>query len=200
MHARHRKVSTDLSRPLVRSEGNLDPIDGYVIFSLLQQQQQSTTDANILTEEISTYKKMLDTKVPYFSSTDTLDIGMALWTAHWFTGIETWADELGTAARRDLLALALRHGWIEERHRQSLWRRLAFREFGTCLGIRVARCGGDFDYLADKLVREWEEFGRVPVPREGSGPERLEPIDLVMYAAALCPGAFRRDYLRGERH
>lgn len=29
------KTSTDLSHPLVRSEGNLDPIDGYVTFRLL---------------------------------------------------------------------------------------------------------------------------------------------------------------------
>ena len=30
------KMSIDLSRPAVRSEGNLDPFDGYVTYKLLQ--------------------------------------------------------------------------------------------------------------------------------------------------------------------
>lgn len=31
------KMSVDLSRPWVRSEGNLDPIDGYVTYRLVQE-------------------------------------------------------------------------------------------------------------------------------------------------------------------
>ncbi len=38
-------MSIDLSRPVVASEGNLDPIDGYVTYRLLQE---TSEDKNVL--------------------------------------------------------------------------------------------------------------------------------------------------------
>lgn len=84
------KVSTDLRRVLVPSEGNLDPIDGYVMLNLLQQ----TAGGKVLEKEISEYKKILDTKWRRYVSTDPLDLGMTLWTAHWFDKQEEWATTL----------------------------------------------------------------------------------------------------------
>ena len=84
------KMSMDLSTPLVHSEGNLDPIDGYVIYKLLQK----TEGTNVLEKEICEYKKILDTKWRKYISEDPLDLGMTLWTAHWFDKEEEWATAL----------------------------------------------------------------------------------------------------------
>ncbi|KAF7800333.1 hypothetical protein EIP86_011583 [Pleurotus ostreatoroseus] len=93
------KVTTDLSRPLVPSEGNLDPIDGYVICSILQE---TSGRPDVLRREISDYKRILDTKWKSYSSDDPLDLGMTLWTAHWFAGKAVWADRLLHRAAMDL--------------------------------------------------------------------------------------------------
>jgi hypothetical protein len=88
------KVSMDLSRPLVASEGNLDPIDGYVVFSLLRASSITSGDGPVLDEEIADYKKVMARKGKQFVSTDLLDLGMTLWTAHWFAGAAQWATDL----------------------------------------------------------------------------------------------------------
>jgi hypothetical protein len=54
-------MSMDLSRALVPTEGNLDPIDGYVTFRILQSSAIESGDDHL-----------------------NLDLGMTLWTAHWF--------------------------------------------------------------------------------------------------------------------
>ena len=95
------KMSMDLKTPLVFSEGNLDPIDGYVIFNLLQQ----TAGSEVLAQEISEYKKILDTKWQRYASDDPLDLGMTLWTAHWFKKKEEWATALTEKAFRCLCIL-----------------------------------------------------------------------------------------------
>jgi hypothetical protein len=95
------KMSMDLKSPLVFSEGNLDPIDGYVIFNLLQQ----TAGSDVLAQEIGEYKKILDTKWQHYTSDDPLDLGMTLWTAHWFNKKEDWATALTGRAFRCLCIL-----------------------------------------------------------------------------------------------
>jgi hypothetical protein len=84
------KMSMDLSMPLVPSEGNLDPIDGYVMYRLLQK----TGGTNVLEKEISEYKKILETKWRQYVSDDPLDLGMTLWTGHWLNKEEEWATAL----------------------------------------------------------------------------------------------------------
>jgi hypothetical protein len=59
---------------------------------------------------------------------------------------------------------------------------LAFREFGTCLGIE---CYGGDEYLSSRtaaIVKFWEGY------MEEVTADDLRPITLVMYAAALIPG------------
>jgi hypothetical protein len=70
--------------------------------------------------------------------------------------------------------------------------RLAFREFGTCLGIS---CYGDDEYLASRaaaVVKFWEDY------MEEVTADDLRPISLAMYAAALIPGGelklFKRQF------
>ncbi|KAG8916036.1 hypothetical protein FRC01_003419 [Tulasnella sp. 417] len=81
-------------------------------------------------------------------------------------------------------------------------RRLAFREFGTAMGVR---CLGhlarewEIGHLADDIAREWEMSGLVPEPTpekkkamQGSRLAELMPITQVMYASALVPGVFKK--------
>ncbi|EXJ80579.1 hypothetical protein A1O1_08725 [Capronia coronata CBS 617.96] len=188
------KVSMDLSHPLVTSEGNLDPVDGYVTYRLLQDMSD---DRGALEDEIAAFKKMVDTKWRYYSSSDTLDLGMTLWTAHWFSAEETWA---ATICRRAVscLGFLMRDGYFEE----PISRRLAFREFGTALGVRAAlpRLGDEdtanteLQALPDLICKTWEDDGLVPVPTkqlQGRMAE-LMPITAVMYASALVPGLMCR--------
>lgn len=95
------KMSMDLSVSLVPSEGNLDPIDGYVVCRLLQASAMAASGAasgnegaQVLDEEISDYKRVMERKGEHFVSTDPLDLGMTLWTSHWFSDRESWASKL----------------------------------------------------------------------------------------------------------
>lgn len=189
------KLSTDLSRPLVLSEGNLDPIDGYVTYKLLQE---TSGDPDTLKDEIAALKKIVDTKWQDYSSSDTLDLGMTLWTAHWLAAEEEWAATLSRRATHCLRRL-VQHGHFEE----STRRRLAFREFGTALGIRAAlrvpreETDGELAAikdLPDRICKLWEDEGLVPVPtRQQQGRmAELMPITAVMYATALIPGMMCR--------
>ena len=98
-----------------------------------------------------------------------------------------------------------------------LERRLAFREFGTCLGIKCAFSTSEDTGLCDLasgILGQWEQSGAATL-RSGTLAEAslsLKPITRVMYAAAIIPGgrlfsskrmcelanimiAFRRDFL-----
>ena len=88
--------------------------------------------------------------------------------------------------------LAFVNGYFNHR----LERRLAFREFGTCLGVRCALSDSDkaenrdLADLASDIISQWEKLGigtsgtmdRL-MQRQG-----LKPITKVMYGAALLPG------------
>ena len=93
------KVSTDLNMVLVNSEGNLDPIDGYVTFKILQttakaQHWDDPEAGKVLEEEIGDYWRVMQRKGKLRFTSDALDLGMAAWTAHWLDGREEWATEL----------------------------------------------------------------------------------------------------------
>ncbi|KAJ9646616.1 hypothetical protein H2199_002665 [Coniosporium tulheliwenetii] len=191
------KMSMDLKRVLVGSEGNLDPVDGYVVFRLLQETDGA--GSQVLATEIAEYERIVRTKWRGYSSSDPLDLGMTLWTAHWY-GVgeerEEWAEALVKAAERDVGEL-FEEGYFE----RPVRRRLAFREFGTAMGMRCAMEGEEWDGKAERITRAWEKAGVVPTPDGNSGAagmnaeDDLLPITLVMYAAALIPGAFRKGYL-----
>jgi hypothetical protein len=181
------KMSMDLSHPLVPSEGNLDPVKGLTIFRLLQ-----ATDAdqgNALESEISDYEKIVQAKWRAYRSQDPLDLGMTLWTAYWFAEEEEWAAGLMQRAKDDLERL-FRDGHFDT----PVQRRLAFREFGTCLGIQCGTAGEEWDARAENITSTWENAGVVPSPDKESRTtsrnaiDDLLPITLVMYAAALNPG------------
>lgn len=90
------KMAMDLSKPLVSSEGNLDPIDGFVVFRILQAAAMEAGDGVVLAEEINDYKRVMERKGEHFVSSDPLDLGMTLWTVHWFSEKENWASNMAT--------------------------------------------------------------------------------------------------------
>lgn len=191
------KVSVDLSHPLVRSEGNLDPIDGFVVFRLLQGGDGE--ESKVLEREIGEYKKIVDRKWKGYGSDDPLDLGMTMWTTHFFgkgsdDETEEWSRHLLNAAKSDTERL-FDAGYFD----RGLRRRLAFREFGTCLGMRCAGEGTEWEGRCRKIIEAWEGTGLVPEPKNAmadagrNAAEDLVPISLVMYAAALNCAAFKKD-------
>ncbi|KAK9371653.1 uncharacterized protein V1513DRAFT_454995 [Lipomyces chichibuensis] len=179
------KISTDMSRPLVASQGHLDATTGYVVFQLLQA---TANEGPILGEEISDYKRVMDLTETRYESNDTLDLGMALWIAHWCGRTETWAEDMSQSCVRSLHRI-----FSEERYAErTLVHRLAFREFGALMGIE---CYGHDDYLnarAPLILALWEKHIAELTP------EDLMPITLVMYASALLPTAFRNGGLHQQ--
>lgn len=101
------KMNMDLTEPMVKSEGNLDPIDGYVIFRLLQATAIEAGDGAVLTEEIDDYKRTMQRKGEHFVSSDPLDLGMTLWTVHWFSERENWAADLAGKCFEQICRLSL---------------------------------------------------------------------------------------------
>lgn len=188
------KVSVDLRTPLVRSEGNLDPIDGFVVYRLLQG--ADGVESKCLEREIEEYGRIAQRKWRGYGSSDPLDLGMTMWTAHFFgmgEGAEEWSESLLGAAKRDAEKLFER-GYFEA----STRRRLAFREFGLALGMGVGTEGKEWEDRIRMVVEAWEGVGVVPDPGnttaqgDRNAGSDLAPITLVMYAAALNSAAFKK--------
>jgi len=182
------KISTDMKTVLVPSEGHLDAATGFVVYRLLQQTAGSHDGhSSVLETEIADYRQLMSREGKLKASRDPLDLGMGLWMCHFFRG-EDWASELG----RQSLAVA-RTILGDERGvmAQRATRRLAFREFGTCMGLECYGVDEGLRASVGAVVDFWQHH------LEQSTGEDLRPITLVMYAAALIPGAFRDGYLEG---
>ncbi|KAJ8103723.1 hypothetical protein POJ06DRAFT_6200 [Lipomyces tetrasporus] len=179
------KISTDMSRPLVASQGHLDADTGYIIFRLLQA---TANEGPTLDEEISDYKRLMNLRRAQFESSDTLDLGMALWMVPWCARTEAWAQDMAQSCLRSLSRIFSEVRYTE----RALGHRLAFREFGALMGIQ---CYGHNEYLlarVPQIMAMWEKnIGALT-------PEDLMPITMVMYASALLPTAFRKSALHQE--
>ena len=117
---------------------------------------------------------MVDAKWPQYSSSDPLDLGEALWVAHWaLPRGERWAQTV-TARSFNALETLWQHGYF----RQPTGYRLAFREFGTTLGAQVS--SGAPQEWADR-VRALHGFWATKVF------DRDADISPVMMAASLVP-------------
>ncbi|CAI4213100.1 unnamed protein product [Parascedosporium putredinis] len=179
------KVSTDLKRVLVASEGHLDAATGYVVYSLLQRTAGRLNYSFVphsLTTEINEYWQMMNRKEKrtMSPSSDTLDLGMGLWMCH-LAGNELWANTLGEES------LSLAHRVLNPERgftSRAAGRRLAFREFGFCLGIQTYGRDRFLAHKVEDVLQFWNEHS------ETFSDDDLGPISSVMYAAALKPGAF----------
>jgi hypothetical protein len=81
----------DMNNVLVPCEGHLDAATGFVVFRLLQ----NCAGNEVLGKEIEEYRELMMREGKLTASTDTLDLGIALWVCHFFAGEEEWATELG---------------------------------------------------------------------------------------------------------
>jgi hypothetical protein len=183
------KVSMDMSAVLVPSEGHLDAATGYVVYRLLQRTaEQMGHDGGsggggakgVLADEIEDYRHLMSRSGKMHASRDPLDLGMGLWMCHFFRD-EEWA---ATLARK---SIEVARGMLDEKvglMARDASRRLAFREFGTCLGLQCYGADSDDEIRkgVEAIVGFWHRY------LEGSTDEDLRPISLVMYAAALIPG------------
>jgi hypothetical protein len=170
------KLSIDLSTPLVPSEGNLDPFDGYITYRLLQN---LSLEPDILKEEIADMKKIVDSKFQTYQSHDPLDLGEALWIAHWFQD-ETWAQQLMKISLSSLEDL-----WTGGEFHAPKNYRLAFREFGTTIGVQVAF---PWDTAWIRRTHQLHTFWRPLLWI------RDQDITGVMYCTSLLPGVVCAHY------
>ena len=172
------KISMDMKTVLVPSEGHLDAATGFVAYRLLQQTgaKQGRLET-ILRYEIEDYSQIMNREGKLTPSGDTLDLGMGLWMCH-FNKDEPWAARLGDQAIRMAWKVLGEDSSLTKRDAS---RRLAFREFGACLGIS---CYGGDEYLKSRvssLLDFWEQYTQ-------DEDDDLRPISPVMYAAALFVG------------
>ncbi|OGM44605.1 hypothetical protein ABOM_006549 [Aspergillus bombycis] len=194
------KMSTDLTTALVASEGNLDPVDGFVTFRLLQAAAMQMGEGEVLASEIADYKKVMERKGKQFVTSDPLDLGMSLWTAHWFAEKEDWATRLSGQCFEQIYELFEVDRYLDRSHKY----RLAFREFGTCMGIKCMseqlsekESAVDLKVYANNILDSWNIYMQRSLATKVT-PDDLRPITRVMYASALLPGAFARGYLGPE--
>ncbi|OKL60747.1 hypothetical protein UA08_04160 [Talaromyces atroroseus] len=202
------KMSMDLSIALVSSEGNLDPIDGYVVYRLLQASAMEMNDSTVggLDEEIADYKRVMERKGEHFVSADPLDLernGRRGWQRDVFNKYVVLPPPA------ELYGIATEPYELFEMDRylaRSIKYRLAFREFGTSLGIGChydkssdKERAADVRKYSDSIIESWEPYMAQSLKDEGVlTADDLRPITRVMYSSALIPGAFRTGYLGPE--
>jgi len=195
------KISTDMRRVLVASKGHLDDVTGYVVFRLLRdtarkfrEKKKSSSGAkvaasepedDVLTEEIEQYERIMAHSDLSLSG-DPLDLGMGLWIAH-FDCSASWSREMSSQALEIARERFLAHAQ-KPLTAASRLHRLAFREFGACLGIKCY--GADLEQLMDGVATVLDIWEKKMIGNEGGDGSDLDlrPISLVMYAAALIPG------------
>ncbi|KAK0710927.1 hypothetical protein B0H67DRAFT_601788 [Lasiosphaeris hirsuta] len=163
------KISTNMKTVLVPSEGYLDAATGFGIYRLLERAAELLygPPSGVLIDEISKYRQLMSHEGKLKANYDPLDLGMGLWVCHFFRD-EDWARTLGSQS-------------LEIAPIISVSRRLAFREFGTCLGLGCYGVDGDLKEGLTVVIDFWQKLV------DDLSDENLRPITLVMYAAALVP-------------
>eukprot|EP00250_Pteridium_aquilinum_P013006 c21074_g1_i1 orf=99-1172(+) len=184
----HWKMSIDLMKPLVRSEGNLDPFDGYMTYCILAH--HCTRSKDVLNMEIAQMRRMVQAKYNLYTSRDPLDLGEALWICHWFVedseeslGKEEWAVKVSNVSLQALERLYAAGSFTTK---PSPYR-LAFREFGTSLGVQVNMLASQDAWMprVKEIHAHWSEKLYT----------RDNDITPVMYCTSLIPGSFKKGYL-----
>ncbi|KAI0490191.1 hypothetical protein F4859DRAFT_463933 [Xylaria cf. heliscus] len=179
------KISTDMRRVLVGSKGHLDDVTGFVVYRMLRDTARHfrTHGDDVLTSEIEQYARIMEQGEISLSG-DLLGLGMGLWVAH-FDPDASWSCELSSQAleiaqARFLAAAAKPLTAASRSHR------LAFREFGACLGIKCYE--RRLEPLMDGVETVLDIWKGKITEDEAHQDQDLGPIHQVMYAAALIPG------------
>ena len=98
-----------------------------------------------------------------------------------FCRSEAWASTLGS---QSIEVARLLLGDSSELLAREAGRRLAFRELGTCLGLKCYGVDNGLTKRVDDLIVFWRRC----LGQSSDEQVDLRPITLVMYAAALAQG------------
>lgn len=199
------KLSTDLRRVLVASEGHLDAATGRAVYALLQRTAAAQgRPRRLLARELLDYARLVRRpgRAALRPGHDPLDLGMGLWAAELAAGDDDDDGDDGDGGNGgdDAWAPLFRDEALRQAHdmldpesplsRRSASQRLAFRELGMCLGVACAgaHASEELRQRARALVDFWGEQREHGLESGGD----LRPISSVMYAAALVPGGTPR--------
>jgi hypothetical protein len=206
----HWKMSIDLSRPLVPSMGQHDPLDGFLIYNRLQAGSGGESEGD-LSREIRSLDEICIGR-DWFTD-DTLGIGCLLTDACALARMMADGNLnepmlLGSLLESALagLELLVRRRSLED----SAERRLPFRELGLAIGLhavdrlkkRIDQNPGGFAH-ADELLSTLEplvayvglasaveQFWLQPVNRRSSNWVGHPEINEVMLATSLAPSGY----------
>jgi hypothetical protein len=208
------KMSIDLSRPLVRSMGHYDPLDGYITYVQLQttaSQMQGSIREPSVGDEASRFASMIERGS--LATVDPLGLGGLLTDAARVEQLMRHGAFAGDDLLHTLLAAALagleRYAGQDDLQ-QPPEQRLAFRELGLAIGLhavalmrekgkdQLERFPGGATVLAqlEALMRyaplgaDIESFWRNPENRQTQSWIEHRDINEVMLATSLVPEGF----------
>lgn len=191
------KMSIDLSRPVVASMGQHDPLDGFVTC----MQLDATAASPRLARGAADFAAMIAPQA--LATADPLGIGGLLVDAYRIHQLARHGALPGATGLRDALLAAadagLRHYLAQPDLRAPADRRLAFRELGLAIGLaaleRLARDAPDVAVPRELARRvpvraEIEAFWLRPEHRRTAVWLDHADIDDVMLATSLAPDGF----------
>ncbi len=209
----HWKMSVDLSRPLVPSMGQHDPLEGFITYSHLQSHNKSEEPQQWSTPDLSTeIKELADIcRDRSWTTEDPLGLGgllcNALQLAQLMINDRSGQDKLLLAMLdSSLLGLAscLHNLLLPARYR------LAFREFGLSIGLHAVKrmqrliekdpeAFKDRETLYSRIEKllvfqevgiQIEQFWLEEANRAGDSWQEHSAINMVMLATSLAPDGF----------
>jgi hypothetical protein len=210
----HWKMSIDLSRALVPSMGQHDPLDGYITFVQLLSTAAALPELDggpNLANEISQLAAMIEESE--WTTTDPLGIGGLLIDAHRVDGLLRHGAGLDEHLLETLLSASLaglQHYSDNGELRLPAEYRLAFRELGLAIGLQAVELmwqAADSEALCSStsyevharlqalyqyapMRDEIESFWRNPEHRRTSTWSEHLDINKVMLATSLAPDGF----------
>jgi hypothetical protein len=205
------KMSIDLTRPLVPSAGQHDPLSGFITYNQLCAFAPESPRWPDLREEIEEISSILEGKE--LTTDDPLGIGDLLCDAYKVAELIL----KGYWKRVDLLSVLLKSSYLglekylrEDPMKLPAELRLAFRELGLSVGLRAVEelqkiISENPDPFGDErtlrayieglvrrvsLIQEIEGFWLEPANRKTDGWMEHRDINMVMLATSLCSGGY----------
>jgi hypothetical protein len=196
------KMSVDLSRPLVRSMGQHDPLDGYITCVQLEWTASilgAASQGPGLTDQAADFAKMIP---PELTTTDPLGLGGLLTDASRVAQLTREGAMQGDGLVDRLLDATL-VGLVGYEQGGELYlpasHRLAFRELGLAIGLAAIPLMHDISdgrKQVEQLTRfaplraKIEEFWLAPENRSTATWLEHENINDVMLATSLTPAGY----------
>jgi hypothetical protein len=197
------KMSIDLSRPQVASEGQHDPLDGFLMCCELQASSKGAEGLD-LGPEIRLLAALCRNRS--WDTSDALGLGGLLCDAHRSAQLARSRVPIEPRMLETILGSSLRGLRTLESHGAfdgPAERRLAFRELGLSIGLhavqRLTKSGFDAGRLSswiDELARyqplaeHIERFWLEPASRESRTWREHRDINDVMLATSLAPEGY----------